>query len=205
MPWRQFWSSRVTAPALSLGVFVCVLAASFGPAAPVAVVDLDGKMHTPFAQTGKKATILIFVLPDCPVSNAYAPEIKRICSDYEPKKVAAFIVHADPDVTIEQAKKHAKAFGYTSPVVLDPLHRLVKPAGVTMAPEVAVVAGDGKVLYRGRIDNLYAGYGKRRPAVTEHDLRDALDAILQAKPVASPTTKVIGCYLPDPQKAKPGN
>ncbi len=144
--------------------------------------------------------MLFFLLPDCPISNAYAPEIKRICADYEPKKIAAFVVHADPDVTAEQAKKHAKEYGFSCPVLLDPAHVLVKKTGVTMAPEVAVLAPDGKVLYRGRIDDLYVDYGKRRAEPTQRDLRNALDAILQGKAVPTPTTKVIGCHLPEPKK-----
>jgi thiol-disulfide isomerase/thioredoxin len=174
--------------------------ASFGLCgdSPMQFIGLDGRSHTPLSD--KKVTVLFFLLPDCPVSNAYAPEIKRICKDYEAKKVAAYIVHADPDVSAEQAKKHAKEFGYICPVLRDPTHLLVKASGVKMAPEVAVLGPDRKVLYRGRIDDLYVDYGKRRPAPTQRDLRDALDAILQGKTVAAPTTKVIGCHLPEPKK-----
>ena len=162
--------------------------------------DVDGRPQTPLALADRKASVLFFLLPDCPVSNSYAPEIKRICADYEAKKIVAFVVHADPDVTAEQAKKHAKEFGFSCPVLLDPTHVLVKKTGVTMAPEVAVVGPDSKVLYRGRIDDWYADYGKRRAAPTQRDLRNALDAVLQGKTIAIPTTKVIGCYLPETNK-----
>jgi redoxin len=171
-----------------------------GHESAVRFTDLNGRVQTPLTQPDKKATVLFFLLPDCPVSNAYGPEIKRICADYDAKKVAAFVVHADPDVTAEVAKKHAKEYGYACPVLLDPTHRLVKASGVTMAPEVAVIGPDRKVLYRGRIDDLYVDYGKRRPAPTTRDLRDALDSILQGKAVAAATTKVIGCHLPEPKK-----
>jgi len=166
----------------------------------VEFLDLNGQAHAPLKQPEKKATVLFFLLPDCPVSNAYMPEIKRICKDYEAKKVASFVVHADPDVTTEHARKHAKEYGYTCPVLRDPSHVLVKATGVKMAPEVAVLGSDGKVLYRGRIDDLYVDYGKRRPAPTQRDLRDALDAILQGKAVPVSKEKVIGCYLPEPKK-----
>src|ERR1051325_4615068 len=118
-------------------------------------LDVDGRKQTPLGQADRKATVLFFVLPDCPVSNTYAPEIKRISAAYTAKKIAAFIVHADPDVTAEAAKKHAKDYGFACPVLRDPTHELAKRTGVTMAPEVAVVLPDGKVAYRGRIDDLY--------------------------------------------------
>ena len=40
-------------------------------------------------------------------------------------------------------------------------------------------------------------YGKRRRIVTEHDLRDALDAVLAGKPVAKSRTRAIGCFIPE--------
>jgi hypothetical protein len=162
--------------------------------------DVNGKEHMPLLQPQKKATVLFFILPDCPISNSYAPEIKRICADYEPKQVAAFIVQADPDLSAEDAKKHAEDYGFRCPVLLDPYHRLVKRTGATIAPEVAVLGPDGKVLYRGRIDDLYADLGKRRPEPTQRDLRNALTAILQGKPVANPVTTALGCDLPEPKK-----
>jgi peroxiredoxin len=168
--------------------------------APLTMRDVDGKAHTPVSQPGKKATVLFFVLPDCPIANSYAPEIQRVCRDYEKKKVAAYIVHADPDVTAAQAKKHAKDYGLTCPVLLDPKHKLVKLAHVTMAPEVAIIRADGTVAYHGRIDDIYVDYGKRRIAPTKRDLRDALDAVLAGKKVKTMTTPVIGCFLPDPAK-----
>jgi thiol-disulfide isomerase/thioredoxin len=191
----------VTAFVLILFGGLCVGAGASQPAGQSASFsDVNGRMHTPLSQPGKKATVLFFLQPDCPVSNAYAPEIKRICADYEPKKIAAFVVHADPDVSIEIAKKHAKEYGLACPVLRDPTHVLVKRTGVTIAPEVAVLAPDGKVLYRGRIDDLYVDYGKRRAEPTQRDLRNALEAILQGKAVPMPTTKAIGCPLPEPKK-----
>ena len=180
---------------------LCVGAGASQPAGQaVPFNDVNGRMHTPLSQPGKKATVLFFLQPDCPVSNAYAPEIKRICADYEPKKIAAFVVHADPDVSIEHAKRHAKEYGLACPVLRDPTHVLVKRTGVTIAPEVAVLAPDGKILYRGRIDDLYVDYGKRRAEPTQRDLRNALEAVLQGKAVPAPTTKAIGCPLPEPKK-----
>jgi hypothetical protein len=166
----------------------------------VALKDVNGRSHTPLSQRDSKATVLFFLLPDCPISNAYAPEIRRICTTYAAKKVAAFIVHADPDVSAADAKKHAKDYSLSCPVLLDPAHVLVERTGVTVAPEVAVIAPDGKVVYRGRIDDWYVDYGKRRAEPTQRDLRNALDAILKGKPVPRATTKALGCPLPEPKK-----
>lgn len=165
----------------------------------ITFVDMRGREHTPLVQPEKKATVLFFVLPDCPISNAYAPEIKRIAADYAKKHVAAFIVYVDPDMSVDAAKKHCAEYGFDCPALLDTSHRLVKYTGVTIAPEVAVLGPDGKPLYRGRIDDLYADYGKRRAQPSQRDLRDALDAILAGKPVSRGTTKAVGCFIPKRQ------
>jgi peptidyl-prolyl cis-trans isomerase A (cyclophilin A) len=47
--------------------------------------EADGRTRTPLSQSDRKATVLFFLLPDCPISNSYMPEIQRICADYEPK------------------------------------------------------------------------------------------------------------------------
>jgi hypothetical protein len=182
-----------TALTLAVGLF-----AAAGERTPE-LTDIDGRKQA-LVQAERKATVLFFLLPDCPVSNAYAPEIQRICADHEAKKVAAFIVHADPDVTADKARKHAKEYGLKCPVLLDPKHDLVKRTGATMAPEAVLLGPDGKVLYRGRIDDWYVDYGKRRGEPSQRDLRNAIDAVLQGNAVATPTTKVIGCYLPEPRK-----
>jgi hypothetical protein len=57
------------------------------------------------------------------------------------------------------------------------------------------VGRTGELLYRGRIDDGYAALGKKRAVVTEHDLRDALDAIAAGKPVKKAKTKAIGCLI----------
>src|SRR5262245_3699140 len=115
------------------------------------VRDAEGRAHTPLVQPEAKAIVFLFLLPDCPISNYYAPEIKRVCADYKDKKVATFVVHCDPDVTAARAREHAKEYGLPCPGLLDPTHVLTKKLGATKAPEAVVVGPDGKVAYRGRI------------------------------------------------------
>ena len=53
----------------------------------------------------------------------------------------------------------------------------------------------GRLVYRGRIDNLYADFGKKRFKPTKRDLRDTLDALLAGKRLAKRTTEAVGCYI----------
>ena len=160
------------------------------------LVDIDGIAHGTLANPARgKWTSLIFVRTDCPVSNQYAPEIKRICSEYEPAGLQCLLVYADPYDTIEAVRKHRADFGYSLPAILDPAHALVARAGATITPEAFVFGAGAAIAYSGRIDNLYNELGRPRQQVTEHDLRDALDDLIAGHAVRKPRTPATGCFI----------
>ena len=163
-----------------------------------AIKDIDGHVRNPFQAESSKASVLIFVTHDCPISNAYSPELSRLRNDYESKGFDMMLVYVDPDVSDGGIKAHMKDFkltGYTA--IPDREHQLVKAAGATVTPEVAVVLPDGSISYRGRIDNMYPALGQRRRVITEKELRDALDAIGADQPVKISRTQAVGCYVPN--------
>ena len=160
--------------------------------------DVDGVPRSPLKVAAGHASLLFFVTQDCPVSNYYSHEIRRICDSYQSKGVTCSLVYVDPTVTDAEAKKHAAEYGHGDyPKIVDREHLLVKEAGADVTPEAVVVLQNETIAYRGRIDNFYADFGKPRRVVTEHDLRDALDAVLAGKTVEKPSTKPVGCYIPD--------
>jgi hypothetical protein len=162
----------------------------------LSIADAKGMAQTPFELRGDVASVLIFVMHDCPISNAYAHELERLRHDYAPKKIRFQLVFVDPDLKPAALEKHNSEYGLTNyTAILDPAHVLVKATGATVTPEAIVVGANGTILYRGRIDDLYTAWGKSRGQATEKDLRQALEAILKGKAVPNPRTKVIGCYI----------
>ena len=142
-----------------------------------------------------RAAALLFVGIDCPISNGYAPQLKRIISDYSGRGIDFYLVYPDATITLDAAKNHAADYGYSCPVLIDPRRQLVKKWGVTVTPEAAVVSSRGELLYLGRIDDSYAALGRKRFAVTTNNLRDALDAIVAGRPVAVARTTAVGCSI----------
>jgi hypothetical protein len=165
--------------------------------------DVYGNPQHPLATSGRAATVLLFIATDCPISNAYAPEVGRIVGEYGPRGVGFFAVHADPSTPAERARTHAAEFGYPCPVLLDPGQSLARTCGAGLTPEAAVLDRAGRVAYLGRIDDLFASYGKRRHAPTTRDLRDALDAVLAGRPVDRPRVPGVGCDIPPPPQQQP--
>lgn len=161
------------------------------------VRDLNNNSVDPFRSSGSKATVLIFVRTDCPISNRYAPEMERLFKKYSAEHIAFWLVYPDATTTVKSIREHQSDFRLTMPVLMDTRHDLVKKAGVTVTPEAAVFLGDGQEVYRGRIDDRYVDFGKERAAPTQRDLQEALEAIVAGKPVLDQTTTAVGCYISD--------
>lgn len=158
--------------------------------------DIEGKDHEPFAEESVEFLVVVFIATDCPISNYYQPTLNRLAHRYKGKGVRFLLFHPDPDVTPEMLKEHANAFKIESPVCADADFALARRLEANTVPEAFVIACDGQTKYRGRIDDTYAAWGKKRRAPGSHDLRDALEAVLSGEAVPSPATKAIGCYIP---------
>jgi Redoxin len=150
----------------------------------------------PFS-TPAKARVLLFVRTDCPLTNRYAPELRRIAQRFSPQGIDFWLVYPDRTETATAIEAQIKAYGLPGKWTLDPNLALTKRAEATTAPEAAVFNQQGALLYHGRIDNRWVDFGKARPAATEHDLEDALISVLAGKPPAHSTARAIGCALAD--------
>lgn len=157
--------------------------------------DEFGKLHSSSEWKNNKATVLYFLGRDCPISNQYIPELKRISKEYSKQNIGFYVVLCDDDTTPAIAKTHRQNFKYTNSVIIDSEHTLSRQTGTSITPEVSVIAPDNHILYQGRIDDLYTNLGQARHQAQSHDLRQALDEIIAGKVVSSPKTQAIGCYI----------
>jgi len=172
------------------------------------LVDLAGQRVDPFADVNAKAIVFLFVRVDCPISNRYAPEVERLVQEFASQGVAFELVYVDPAEPSEEIRQHMHEFGYHITALRDNEHALVKMTGAKVTPEAAVFVpgplaasqdsvGTRRMVYRGRIDDQYVDFGRTRPAPSVHDLEDVLQAIVQVRPVATRTTRAVGCFIQD--------
>src|SRR5207249_9516148 len=56
----------------------------------------------PFELASAKVFVFIFVSTDCPISNRYAPEIRRVEGKFAPAGVRFWLVYPDPDRSEER-------------------------------------------------------------------------------------------------------
>ena len=160
------------------------------------LADIDGKLHRPFEDSSTTGIVFVFVSTDCPIANSYQPLLRKLHEKYTGEGVRLFQVHPDPQMSVEKARKHATEFGIKSPILIDPEQSLTRRVGATVTPEASVFLRDEELpVYQGRIDDLYAGYGKKRKVATTNDLVNVLDRLVDGRPITSMKTKAVGCFI----------
>src|SRR4026209_2728591 len=102
---------------------------------PVAVRDIDGKPWTLLSPARGQLGVLFFVASASPISNRYAPEIQRVCSDYQSRGVRCFAVYPDaPDVRTVIGHREEYGFGALVPAVIDRARSLVRAVRPHVTP-----------------------------------------------------------------------
>jgi hypothetical protein len=163
------------------------------------VVDLEGR-RVQALPPGPGPTVLVFTRTDCPISNRYAPELRRLGERFARRGVAFRLVYADAAETPVSIRAHMRAFGLRGDALRDPRHELVRLAGATVTPEAAVFVPDPsgpRMVYRGRIDDRAVDFGRARPEPRTRDLADVLDALLAGRAPTPRTTTAVGCFIPE--------
>jgi thiol-disulfide isomerase/thioredoxin len=158
--------------------------------------DLTGNPVDPLKLANGKVVVLVFVRTDCPVSNRYAPTIQKLSAEYGGKATFWLVYPSKPE-SAEVIRKHEREYGYKIPALRDPQHVLVRIGQVQITPEVAVFDASRRLVYHGRIDNLYEDIGRARRAATTHELEDAVSAAISGKSLDVSATHGVGCYISD--------
>src|SRR3981189_915861 len=167
------------------------------PASLQTALTLEGKSLDPFPSSPGKPVVLIFVPTDCPISNCYAPVLRDLVDSTYHLLGTFWLVYPDKKTTPQQIRTHLRDFKFGIAALRDPDHVLVKRAGATIPPEAAVFDPRGKLLYHGRIDNLYVDAGRSRPAPTTQELKDAIESAVYGKTPMPASAPTVGCYIAD--------
>jgi hypothetical protein len=176
------------------GMLVCPPAAR---SAQIRLLDLDNRMVDPLqAVPGTKATVFVFISTECPISNRYAPEVRRLSESFGSRGIRFQLIYPNRSDTPQMIRDHLRSFGYNMGALRDSDHVLARFVHATVTPEAVVLSGT-RVVYRGRIDDRYVDVGLERPEPGERDLDNALTAVLAGRPVERPATEAVGCFIAD--------
>jgi len=164
----------------------------------VFLVNLAGEKVPALRPSDAAATVFLFLNAECPISNRYAPELRRLNASLKPRRVAFRIVYPGEDASVKDIRRHVREFELPGEPLRDPRLALARATGASVTPEAVVILPDGRMAYRGRIDDQFPDLNAKRPAPTRRDLEEALNEILSGKPVSRPRTKAVGCAIQGP-------
>ncbi|HYV91695.1 MAG TPA: redoxin domain-containing protein [Chitinophagales bacterium] len=142
-----------------------------------------------------KASIILFLQPECPFCNSYGKTLRLLDSVFQSQQVRMYGVVAGKFYPDSEIVSYKEKFQLQFPFLLDPDFVLKKDLKASVTPQAYLVDAKGNVIYHGMIDNWGYEIGKARAHATEFYLTEAVNNFLAGKPIASDSTKAVGCYI----------
>lgn len=173
------------------------------PAPDFRLPDTEGRIVSRADFRDAKALLVMFICNHCPFVKHVRHELARVGREYQARDVAIVGISSNDAVAYPadgpDAMREEKArIGYTFPYLYDETQEVAKAYGAACTPDFFLYGPDGRLAYRGQLDD-------SRPSgeepVTGKDLRAALDAVLEDRPVDPEQRPSLGCNI----KWKRGN
>jgi peroxiredoxin len=166
------------------------------PAPGFSLLGVDGRTYSYADVAGTQATVVLFWCNHCPYVVPNQDRVIRMQAQYAARGVRFTAICANnpaayPEDDYEHMVKRAQDKGYNFPYLHDPGQETARAYGAQRTPEVFVFDAGGRLRYHGRIDDNHQDEAQ----AVSHDLRDALDALLDGKLPEVEETGAYGCSI----------
>ena len=168
-------------PALRLG----------DPAPELSLSDLDGTTVSLTDYDGQPVAV-VFTCCHCPYAVAWEDRINEVARDYEGR---AGVVAVNPNAgylgdSPDDMRQRAAEKGFAFPFLYDERQEAARAYGASRTPEVFVFDTDRRLVYHGAVDD-----NRDEEGVTQHYLRDAIEAALAGETPQVAETPPVGCTV----------
>ncbi len=142
-------------------------------------------------------SVVMFICNHCPYVKHVNKELVRLANDYMCKGVKFIAISANdaamyPDDAPDKMKVVAVQLKYPFPYLYDESQHTARAFDAACTPDFYIFDKNKKLAYHGQLDD-------SRPSlnvpVTGKDIRDALDNLLNNKPVSALQRPGIGCNI----------
>jgi peroxiredoxin len=152
---------------------------------------------------GRQGLLVMFICRHCPYVAHVRTGLARFGRDYQDSNIGIVAIGsndpaAHPEDAPEGLAEEAREAGYTFPYLYDESQEVAKAYTAACTPDFFLFDHDRALVYRGQFDDSRPGNGL---PVTGESLREAVDAMLQGRPVAEDQRASLGCSI----KWRPGN
>jgi peroxiredoxin len=147
--------------------------------------------------SGKKALLVMFICRHCPFVKHIQLELARIGRDYREKDIGIVAISSNdaesfPDDAPSSLKEMAAELGFAFPYCYDESQEVALAYEAACTPDFYLFDSTRALVYRGQLDDSRPGNGV---PVNGRDLRAAIDAVLNDRPVAKDQRPSIGCNI----------
>lgn len=158
---------------------------------------VTGRMVSPEEYRDRKALLVMFICRHCPYVKHVERELARIGRDYAEQSLGIIAISSNdaanyPDDAPESLKEQALQLGFVFPYCYDESQEVARAFDAACTPDFFLYDGQRKLVYRGQLDDSRPGNGK---PVTGSDLRAAIDAVLEGRPVSANQRPSAGCNI----------
>jgi peroxiredoxin len=176
------------------------LAADVGQSAPeFSLQDLDGKVHR-LSDLKGKVVVLEWFNPGCPYVVAAHTKGSLVDAGARASKEGVVWLAINSGAPgkqghgVETNRAAARSWSMSYPILIDESGAVGKAYGATNTPHMFVVGKDGKLVYKGAIDNSPDGErGAPQGGTLVEYVSVAIADLAAGRPVRSPQTKAYGC------------
>lgn len=143
------------------------------------------------------ALLVMFICRHCPFVKHLQEALAGFGRDYAGKNLGIVAISANdaseyPDDRPESLNEMAQSLGFTFPYCYDESQETARAYDAACTPDFFLFDGERKLVYRGQFDDSRPG---NDTPVTGKDLREAVDAVLEERPVLQDQKPSIGCNI----------
>jgi thioredoxin-related protein len=156
----------------------------------------SGNEYTLQSLNKENGLLVIFSCNTCPFVMAWEDRYPTIAKLAKENKIGFALLNSndakrDNADSFEAMQSHAKEKGYIWPYLYDDQSKIANTFGAQTTPHVFLFDKNGKLVYKGAIDDNY----KDASAVTHFYLKDALTSLGTGKEIANAETRNLGCSI----------
>jgi peroxiredoxin len=163
------------------------------PVPPFTLPDTEGAEHS--VPLDAPATVLVVTCMHCPYVVAWNPRLRAVAEEYAGRGVRFLGIHSNdasryPADSLDQMRRFVRERDWPYPYLHDESQAVAQALGAEVTPHVFVLDPENRLAYRGAPDADH-----QDPEQGAAWLRDALDAVLEGRPVGQPETRARGCSV----------
>ena len=176
-------------------ILIVLSACSQRPNVSDVLLEKENGESTKIEPSANQLTVVYFLSPECPLCINYTLAMRELEQEYGSEHLKFYGVFAKEWYSPEEVKNFALKYDLTFEMLFDDGNKLAHALDATVTPEVFVLNSNSEVIYSGKIDNWVNDLGKKKLAVSDHYLQNALLAWRDGKAIETTHTKPIGCLI----------